>query len=249
MTKLSWTEKLKRYRKEKAEEYAKAILSPAGKTTLYSILPYPGVVLVMGGRRKGKTGLAHEAARQFHSRRLIPVVVHLPYAPETIRRKIQKQLPPWMKIVSRVSEWPKNAIVIYDEAAQSAHARRTQTGDAVQLDNLIGISGQRNQLIIFISHHSRKVDLNVIHEVDRILWKEPTYAHQMFERDELSDFTMRAYDFFKEIKGEVARKKATLIIDFHNLRFLECKNNLPPWWTDQLSRLFQDVQRIGRGVL
>jgi len=202
------------------------------------------VVLVMGGRRNGKTGLAHEAARQFHSRRNIPAVVHLPHAPEVVRKRLQKLLPPWMKIVSRVSEWPKNAIVIYDEAAQSAHARRTQSGDAVQLDNLIGISGQRKQLIIFISHHSRKLDLNVVHEVDRILWKEPTYAHQMFERDELSDFTMRAYDFFHEIKGEKAKKKATLVVDFHNLRFLKCNNGLPAWWSDDLSRLFQDVQRV-----
>jgi len=244
-----WYEKLKKWRKEKQEEYAKAILSPLGTTTLYRVLPYPGVVLVMGGRRKGKTGLAHEATRQFHGRRRIPAVVHLPHAPEAVRRKIQRMLPSWMKVVARVSEWPKNAIIIYDEAAQSAHARRTQSDDAVQLDNLIGISGQRNQLIIFISHHSRKLDLNVIHEVDRIFWKEPTYAHQMFERDELSDFTMRAYDFFHSIGGEKAKKKATLVMDFHNLRFLKCNNNLPPWWSDDLSRLFQDVQRIGKGVL
>lgn len=244
-----WFEKLKKWRKDKQEEYSKAILSPPETTTLYSVLPYPGVVLVMGGRRKGKTGLAHEAARQFHSRRKIPAVVHLPHAPEAVRKKLQRLLPSWMKIVSRVSEWPKNAIVIYDEAAQSAHARRTQSGDAVQLDNLIGISGQRNQLIIFISHHSRKLDLNVVHEVDCIFWKEPTYAHQMFERDELSDFTMRAYDFFHSIKGEKAKKKATLVIDFHNLRFHKCNNNLPPWWSDDLSRLFQDVQQIGKGVM
>ena len=239
-----WCEKLKKWRKSKNEEYSKAILSPPETTTLYSVLPHPGVVLVMGGRRNGKTGLAHEAARQFHSRRNIPAVVHLPHAPEVVRKRLQKLLPPWMKIVSRVSEWPKNAIVIYDEAAQSAHARRTQSGDAVQLDNLIGISGQRQQLIIFISHHSRKLDLNVVHEVDRILWKEPTYAHQMFERDELSDFTMRAYDFFHGIKGEKAKKKATLVVDFHNLRFLKCNNGLPSWWSDDLSRLFQDVQRV-----
>ena len=247
--KLSWTEKLKRYRKEKAEEYAKIVLSPPTKTTLYKVLPHPGVVLIMGDRRMGKTGLAHEVAYQFHNRRNLPAVVHMPAVPENIRRRIQRLLPNWMKIVTRRSEWPKDSIVIYDEAAQSAHARRSQTGDAVELDDLIGVSGQRNQLIFFISHHSRKLDLNVVHEVNRIIWKKPTYAHQLFERNEVSDFSMRAYDFFQGIKGEVARKRVSLILDFDNFGFYQCTNSLPPWWTDQLSRLFQEVQRIGRGVL
>ena len=151
MTKQSWSEKLKHWRKAKVEEYAKAILATPGRASLYSVLPYPGVILVMGGRRNGKTGLAHEIAHLSHIRRNTPAVLHLPHAPETVRKRIQKLLPSWMKIVGSQSEWPKKAIVIYDEAAQSAHARRTQSGDAVELDNLIGISGQREQLLIFIS--------------------------------------------------------------------------------------------------
>lgn len=249
MTRLTWTEKLKRYRKHKAEEYAQAVLQTPPKVRLYSSLPFPGVILIMGERRQGKTGLAHEIASQLHSRRKTPAVLHMPYIPATIRRQIGKLLPKWMRIVSHKSEWPKNAVVIYDEAAQSAHARRSQSGNAVELDDLIGVSGQRNQLIIFICHHSRKLDLNVVTEVNRIIWKKPTYAHQLFERDEVSDFSMRAYDFFHTIRGEVARKRACLILDFDNFGFYQASNRLPPWWCDRLSRLFQDIQRIAKGVI
>lgn len=241
MVKTTWADRLKKWRREHEESYAKAILSPPEKTQLYRAIPFPGVVLIMGRRRMGKSGLAHEIANQFHNRKHVGAVLHLPYVPVNIRNKVQKLLPPWCKVVTRRNEWPKNSVVIYDEASQSAHARRSQTGDAVKLDNLISVSGQRNQLILFISHHSRKLDLNIIHEVDRILWKAPTYAHAIFERDELSDFTYRALEYFKSIKGDTSTKKATLMMNFHTFTFATFNNNLAPWWSDILSRIFQDI--------
>jgi len=66
--KQSQTDKLKRYRKQKSEEYAQTILSTPQKTNLYSIVPYPGVVMIMGDIRTGKTGLAHEIANEMHRR-------------------------------------------------------------------------------------------------------------------------------------------------------------------------------------
>lgn len=247
--KTSWTERLKKWRRDNAEQYACTVMNDPGKRSLYQLLPFPGVVLIMGDRRMGKTGLAHEAAHQLHTRRGLPAVVHMPHAPDKMRRKLQKLLPSWMKVVTRRSEWPKNCIVIYDEASQSAHARRSQSGTAVELDDLIGISGQRNQLIFFISHHSRKIDVNVVTEVNRIIWKKPTYAHQLWERDEVSDFSMKAYQFFQGIKGPVAQKKAALVLDFDSFGFYKTTNSLPPWWSDDLSRLFQDVQRLVKGVI
>jgi len=110
------------------------------------------------------------------------------------------------------------------------------------LDDLLAIAGQREQLILFISHYSRKLDLNVCTAVHRIIWKRPTYAHQLWERDEMADFTSKAYDFFKKITGQVAQKKACLVLDMENFGFCQCNNKLPPWWTDRLSRIFKEVQ-------
>lgn len=249
MVKTNWSDKLRKWRRDNEESYAMTILSPPRKISLYQALPFPGLVLVMGDRRMGKTAIAHEGANVMHKRRGLPAVVHIPNVPESIKKKIAKLLPPWMHLVTSRNQWPKDCIVIYDEAAQSAHARRSQSGQAVELDDLIGISGQRNQLIFFISHHSRKLDVNVVTEVNRIMWKKPTYAHQLFERDEVHDFSMRAYEFFRNIKGEVARKRATLVLDFDEFSLYQVNNSLPPWWSDDLSRLFQDVQRLGRGVI
>lgn len=246
--KLSPTEKLKRYRQTKANQYAQAIISPPGKTKLYSALRHPGVIIIMGDIRSGKTGLAHEIANEMHKRRSLPAVIHVPQLMEQERKKIKKLVPPWISVVGRRSEWPQHSVVIYDEAAQSAHARRSQSGQAIELDELLAISGQREQLILFISHYSRKLDLNVCASVHRIIWKRPTFAHQLWERDEMADFTMKAYDFFRGISGEVAKKRACLILDMDNFGFYQCTNRLPPWWSDGLSRIFKE-NHMRRGVI
>lgn len=255
MVKTTSLDKLRRWRKGKEEQYARAIMERPAKSTILKAIPFPGVILIMGRRRFGKTGLAHEIANQMHKVRKVSAVVHLPpAAPQEIRTRVQKLLPSWMKVTTRKEEWPKRCVVIYDEAAQSAHARRTQSGAAVELDNLIGISGQREQLLIFICHHSKKLDPNVVREVNRIIWKQPTYAYQLFERDELSDFTMKAFDYFADLRkgraySETVKrllKKASLILDFDDFRFVTIENKLPPYWNEDLSNLFQDISKVGR---
>jgi hypothetical protein len=166
----------------------------------------------------------------------------MPRIDEKLRKAIQHLVPNWMTVTTKRNQWKDRAVVIYDEAAQSAHARRSQSGDAVELDDLLAIAGQREQLILFISHYSRKLDLNVCTAVHRIIWKRPTYAHQLWERDEMADFTTKAYDFFRGIEGQVANKKACLVLDMENFGFFQCNNKLPEWWTDRLSRIFKEVQ-------
>jgi len=185
--KQSQTDKLKRYRKQKSEEYAQTILSTPQKAKLYSIVPYAGVVMIMGDIRTGKTGLAHEIANEMHRRSNLPAILHIPRMNEKQRGSLQRILPSWIKVTTRRSQWKDKAVVIYDEAAQSAHARRSQSGDAVELDELLAIAGQREQLILFISHYSRKLDLN-------------------------------------------------------EFGFYQCKNKLPPWWSDRLSCIFKEIQ-------
>jgi len=80
----SQTNKLKKYRQQKSDEYAQAIMSTPRKVSLYSTIPYPGVVMIMGDIRTGKTGLAHEIANQMHSRRNAS---HTPYAPDGRKTK------------------------------------------------------------------------------------------------------------------------------------------------------------------
>lgn len=234
-----WSQKLKKWQKDREEALAKSLMSPPEKTTILRSIPFPGVVVIMGARGKGKTGLAYEIMSQLHSRKHLAGAI---LYPELLPRSKRKVLPPWVSVVSSIMALPKSAVCIIDEAAQVAHARRSQSTMAVRLDNLVSISRHRRQLILFISHHSRKLDINLIHDSDRLLWKEPTEAHALFERDELQMFTGKALDFFAGIKGEKARLKATYIMDLHHMKFYSLNNSLPGWWCDTLSNGFQDFR-------
>lgn len=247
-TKTNWTEKLRKWRQDHEEEYARIIMSAPEKTTILKAFPFPGTILLMGAKRKGKSALAHTVAEKFHATRGIPAILHLPPSvPLKLRQEIQKLLPSWIKIVTDMREWPKRCIVIYDEAAQTAHARRSQSGDAVELENLIGISGQREQMIIFIAHHSRKVDVNIFRDIDRVAWKQPTYAHWIFERNEFTDFVLKAFDSFKSIGSAPVKLKTTVMVDFQEFRIMSFTSGLPTYWSEKLSKLFEDIKTTKKG--
>ena len=255
MVKTTFLEKLRKWRKDKEEQYARAIMEKPEKSTILKLFHLPDVTLIMGSRRYGKTATAHKIAEEMNKSKGVRAMVHLPpSAPQEIRQKIQKLLPAYMKVTTRKEEWEKNSVVIYDEAAQTAHARRTQSGAAVELDNLIGVSGQRNQFLIFICHHSKKLDPNVVREVNHIIWKRPTYAYQLFERDELSDFTMKAFDYFADLRkgrplNDTVRrmlKRHNVVLNFDSFRFYTFENPLPSYWTEDLSNLFEDINKVGR---
>ncbi|MFW6126557.1 MAG: AAA family ATPase, partial [Chloroflexota bacterium] len=219
MGKLTWAERLKRFRQQHEEQYARVLMTQPGQTTLLQAVPNPGVVLMMGKKGAGKSATAHKVAESLHKSRKMPAILHLPgHVPDNLRRQVQRLLPDWMKVVTSTESWPTRAVVIVDEAAQSAHARRTQSKDAVELDALMSISRQKSQVILFVSHHSRKLDPNIVRDADRIWWKEPTYAHWMFERNELEDFVLKALELFQHARPR-DRTRLTLNMDFHNFTF------------------------------
>jgi hypothetical protein len=244
--KKNYLEKLKLWRHSHEEHYAQILMDPPEHTVMLRALPKPSVNLIMGRKRRGKSALAHAIAETMHEKTGCKAVLHLPMATRKVKKDIQRLLPPWMIITTNRSQWPNDTVVIYDEASQSAHARRSQSDEALDLDDLIGVSGQRKQMILFISHHSRKLDKNAITDADRILWKEPTYAHVLFERDELADFTMKAFDFFQGLKTDREKLRTTLLMDFTTFRFQAFTNDVPSYWNDELSCLFEKIKQAPR---
>ena len=76
-------------------------------------------------------------------------------------------------------------------------------------------------------------------DTNKILWKQPTQAHALFERDEPQMFTHNALEFFEEIKGTKARQRTTYVMDLHRVSFSWLSNSLPSWWSEAVSCGFQ----------
>ncbi len=74
----NFVEQLKKWRKEKEEEYARTIMQKPEKSTILKVFRIPEVALIMGARRFGKTGLAHKIGEDMHNSKNVPVMVHLP---------------------------------------------------------------------------------------------------------------------------------------------------------------------------
>jgi hypothetical protein len=183
----TWMKKLATWRTKHKERIAKSVLSKPIATTLGRLLKATGVILVMGDRRAGKSALAFAIMAYFHLKKGLPGAVCYPH----VNRKLRRLLPKWIKIVTKVRDLPPGHICVIDEAALVAHARRTQSGAALDMEELVALSEQKGQLIVLICHHSRKLDINDVHGSNLIIWKQPTAADTIWERSELELYVLR----------------------------------------------------------
>ena len=139
------------------------------------------------------------------------------------------------------STLPENAVCIIDEGQEHANSRRFQSAANLEVANLVALSRQRKQLIILIAHQSRKLDVQLVMDASRVVWKMPTRGHLMFERRELAPFTARALQSLEAKKGD--KRKWGYVLDFRNLEFGPLRTGLASWWCEDLSTGFAHLRR------
>jgi hypothetical protein len=191
--------------------------------------PFPGVALMMGKRGSGKSSTAMWAMEEWHNLSGGEIGGAVLKAPSAVK----KLLPAWVATPNRIKGVPTDSVVIIDEAQQVANARRSASNDNLDLAQLVALSRQRNQLIILISHHSRKLDMNDVMDASRIIWKLPAAGQVMFERKEIKPFSQRAVDRFAQRKGNP--QKVAYVMDFEDLAFGFTPTKLASFWSETLS--------------
>lgn len=207
--------------------------TPDSKLTLWEAFPLPGVVLMMGQRGEGKTATAYWVMDKWHSKTNGAISGAVYRAPKPLLRSFRAQGQEWITNPQQIDQLPSDAIIVIDEAELVGHARRSQSAGNLEMANLVALSRQRNQLIILISHHSRKIEVLDLMEASRLIWKRPTEGHIMFERKEMAHFTARALRAFDSIKGD-SRKQA-YAMDLERLRFGFIPTGKPLWWEESMS--------------
>ena len=212
------------------------------KYKLWDAIPEDGVIAIFGAQGTGKTAFAMSIMEQVHERSKGERGGAVYMAPPAMR----KLLPGWVEAPRQLRSIPKNAVVVIDEAQQVAHSRRSSSKDNLDMANLVALSRQRHQLVILITHHSRKLDVLTVLDAKRIIWKEPSAGHVMLERKEFKPFAQRAYEKFALVKGN--HKKWAYCMDFNHLKFGFIPAKMPSFWSEEISCGMADMGTAGSGT-
>ncbi len=194
------------------------------------IIPAHGVVGVLGKRGEGKTAVAYFLAELRHERLGIGAVVFGPGL------AMQEALPPWVEVVTDLGHFARarDKTLLLDEGSLPLHARESLRKDHVTFDKLISLSRQRGQFILYVTHHSRKLDPLEVIDWDVILYKQPSKMHVLMERQEIRLLSGRARDALVRVSAADRKRWSYVFYDDMDQEAL-MENPLPTFWSDQLS--------------
>lgn len=195
------------------------------------ILPEYGLMGILGKRGMGKTALGYYLCELAHKQTGRNAVV---YGPDV---EVLEYLPDYFLIMNELSDVGNytNHIVFIDEGSIPLHIRRAMSAGHVLFDQAISLCRHRNQFMIICSHHSAKLDILVIRDMDIVAFKQPSKIHTQMEREFIQSLSLKAWESFRNIPV-TERKRATYVFwdDFD--RDGRVDNDLPSFWNEQISK-------------
>ncbi len=135
-----------------------------------------------------------------------------------------------------MKEVPPDSIGMVDESYVLYHARSCMAASAKALSELLNLSRQRNQTLIFVSQESRKIDRNISSAADVIIFKEPGILQSRFDRPELRDISKEAKLAFETVRGHKRNRSFVHCPSTNYIGLME--NQVPTFWNQKLSRAF-----------
>lgn len=198
------------------------------------VVSHPSVVVILGQRGRGKSALGYRLLELFRYT-ATPYVLGLP-------SKAAGLLPEWMGVAEELEHIPNDSVVFIDEAYLGYHARESHTTKSTEASQIVNLSRQKEQTLIFVTQESRQIDINIASQANVIVFKEPNILQSKFDRPELREITAKATEAFRTITD--AKYKWSYVYspgtDFIGL----IENSLPTFWSSKLSRAFANPQAI-----
>ena len=205
-----------------------------------NVLKHPCVILILGSRGSGKSALGYKLL-EYLRYMATPYVVALP-------RKARRFVPEWIGVVPSLEDAPPKSIVLIDESYNLFHSRASASERARVLSNLINLSRQREQTLIFVTQEARQIDKNIASSADIIIFKNPGIFQPEFERKELRKIAEEASRMFAVINTKDKNKWAYVYApgsDFVGM----IENSLPSFWTQTLSKAFADKVPVDEMII
>ena len=111
------------------------------------------------------------------------------------------------------------------------------------ISQLLNLSRQRNQTLVFVTQEARQLDKNITSVADVIIFKKPSALQIELERPEVRPIARRAREAFTTVSGSSTPWSYVFSPDADFEGLLE--NQLPTFWTKQLSRAFASGRSDG----
>lgn len=192
------------------------------------IIQHPCIAVILGKKGSGKSALAYRLLELLQW--IAPVfVVGLP-------ADVHKYLPDSIEVQPSLDDIPPNSIVMVDESSLQYNSRSSMTAQAKELSQILNLSRQRGQTLIFVSQESRHIDRNILSAADVLIFKEPGLFQSRFDRPELREIATQASQAFQAIIG--TRKEWSFVFTQNKGCVGLIKNSRPSFWNDKLSRAF-----------
>ena len=195
---------------------------------LRGVITHPSVVIVLGKRGSGKSALGYRLLELFRYGPQ-PYVVGIPNAS-------RKLLPDWIGLASGLEKVPPKAIALVDEAYLAYHARGSMAAQSKAMSQLLNLSRQREQTLVFVSQEARQVDRNIASSANVVIFKDLGMLQLEFDRPEINKLAAQAGMAFAGIRGDRRSWAYVYAPDNDFLGLLE--NELPSFWKPGLSKLF-----------
>jgi len=202
-----------------------------------NLIPHPSIVIVLGKRGSGKSALGYKLL-EYLRYTATPYVVALP-------QEARKLLPDWIGMAASLEDVPPKAVVLVDEAYISYHARSSMAAEAKAMSQLVNLSRQREQTLVFVSQEARQVDKNITSSANVVILKDLGILQVEFDRRELNKIATEARQTFATITGDKRKWGYMYSPDSNFMGLVE--SSLPTFWSEKLSHIFAaGGQRIAR---
>ena len=213
------------------------------KPLTWNNIPRQGVLVITGQRGQGKSALGWWLAQELQkkSRKQISALGMPIEARDNFpKRGFGKGGINWVNSIEDIAQL-KPSIVVADEASFIANSRRAMSKQNQEWLKLIAICRHKDHLLIFISQHSRQVDVQILMDADLVLMKAPTELHLRFARPEFAPEMTEAFNLFENMRDS---RKKVFVVDYHFGRKGMLSSRMPKWWTEKISKSFSSASVI-----